>query len=58
MSFNEYKNAKYWQDQRTAAAERNAKKVIKEKVMNALITASMISILLSAYCVVCYLESV
>lgn len=58
MSFNEYKNAKYWQDQRTAAAERNANKIIKEKVTNALITASMISILLLAYCVVGYLESV
>lgn len=58
MSFNEYKNAKYWQDQRTAAAARNARKDIKEKVMNALITASMISILLFAHCVVGYMESV
>lgn len=58
MIFNEYKNAKYWQDQRTAAAERNADKIIKEKVTNAFITVSMLSALTLAYCIVGYLENV
>lgn len=57
MSFNEYQSAKYWQDQRTAAAARNTRKDIKEKVMNAFITVSMLSALTLAYCIVGYLEN-
>ncbi|MBQ0168105.1 MAG: hypothetical protein KBT02_13450 [Treponema sp.] len=60
MQFNEFHNAKYWQDQRNEAqaqAKESAKKLQRENITNAIGIVCTFLIIPLGYCVIGLLEA-